>query len=145
MDERVLNFLISRDKDSCRFLLCSLEHMLRTGNPGVLCHPKVREILAGRLNEAIAARAEDVSDALGITRGRSDASPYGSCKYEFIIWYYSFLDAGTKPTGIEQEKWLDDYPGDSPSTGSTVNDWVREAKDSYLLVLQGAKQIVSVT
>lgn len=145
MRDELLEFLVSEDKDNCRFLLCSLVQMLRIGKAGVLSHPEIRKVLADRIDKALTARAEDVSDALGITRGRSDASPYGNCKYDFILWYYTFLDKDDKPSGREQEKWLENYSGGSPSTGSTVNNWIREAKETYQLVILGAKHIESVT
>lgn len=142
MDEKVRALLVASDSDACRFLMCALVNMLRTSNSGVLVDSKVRSILADRLEKSLNVKAADVSDALGITRNRSASSRYGNCKYEFIMWYWGFMDKQRKPKGNEVEEWLGNYSGESPSTGSTVNFWIKEAKESYTSVHEGAKFFV---
>jgi hypothetical protein len=141
-NEKIRDAIVANDTDACRFLISSLVNMLRTSKSGVLCDPEVRSVLADRLENALAAKADEVSDALGITRNRSASSKYGSCKYDFMMWYWGFMDEKKQPTGEMQSVWLDNYPGDSPShPSSTVNGWIAEAKENHSAVLKGATTI----
>jgi hypothetical protein len=51
------------------------------------------------------------------------------------------MDKQTKPTGKEVEVWLQEYSGESPSIGSTVSSWTKEAKEIYSSAMEGAKYI----
>jgi len=141
VDEKIRAALVAEETDACRFLLLALVSMLRTSKSGILRDQLVRSVLADRLEKALIVKAEGVSDALGITRNRSASSVYGNCKYDFMLWYWGYMERQTKPKGVEVEAWLKEYPGGSPSTGSTVNGWIAEAKLIHSDVLAGARII----
>lgn len=140
MKEKIRALIVADDADACRLLMLALVNFLRTSKSGVLSDSEVRKVLADRLENALTVKAADVSDALGITLNRSASSPYGNCKYEFILWYWGYMAKETKPSNAEKQKWLEDY-GNSPSSGSTVNAWIAEAKKTYSDALMGAAAI----
>lgn len=141
MEEKIRAVVSDDDTDSCRFLIRELVRLLRTSKSGVLNDREVRSVLADRLENALTVKAADVSDALGITLNRSASSKYGNCKYDFIVWYWGFMAKNTKPNSAEKQKWLEDYPGKSPCIGSTVQDWIAEAKKTYSDAHMGAAAI----
>lgn len=145
MDKQVLEMLKSDDSDSARLLLLELASMLRTGKGGLLNNKELRLLLADRLDNALLAKADEVSDALCITDG-SSASKYGNAAHDFMLWYFGFMDQGKKPTGVQIDQWCNSHPNEKVAnvSKSMVDKWVAAAKNAYEPALKGAATISSL-
>lgn len=85
---------------------------LRTGEPGRLSYPPVRELLACKIEVALATEPNEVSKALGITRSvgvRQGLTEKQKKKAAFSRWYSKQCsDMGNEPTEIMIDDWFDD-------------------------------------
>jgi len=141
-DRQLLELLTGEEPDAASMLLSSLAVMLRTGKPGVLGHRGVREVLAARIDEARLAPRDGVSDALCITRSRNQGNKkYGNAKYDFMVWYWGFMDQGTEPGKHDIGDWLEKQPTEVSDVGRGLDNWKREAKEAYEPVCRGAVRV----
>lgn len=141
MDNAIVEMLKDdKNSDNGRVLISSLISMLRTGKGGVLNSRELRLLLADRFENALNAKADEVSGALCITRG-NNSSKYGNARYDFMLWYFEFLDEGKKPTGSEIDAWVVSKAELNEVDNNTLNKWVRLAKDYYEPVMRGTALI----
>lgn len=142
MDNRILDMMKSEDSDSARILILSLIRMLRTGKAGVLNHRELRELLANRFEKALTVKRDGVSDELCITKKRNQGKKiYGDAKYDYMLWYWSYMDHGKEPTPDQIDEWLITNQPQKVSENiseRSLYDWKKEARESYEPVMIGA-------
>lgn len=120
-----------KDFNASRYLFKELARALRTGTPGALSHPPVREFLASAIDGALEAPSAGVSDALRITRppyAKRTRSPLSDTKSKFIIWFctqYDVLDR--EPAPKEARAWIAHNCNLEVGSG-TISEWKAEAR-----------------
>lgn len=119
--------------NDARLLIGQLIVALRTGHAGALDHPKVRDFLADRLEEALEVPAADVSDALKITRpANRKKQKYDDVRHSFYLWYCRVLEKNGEVSKDEIESWIQSQPRDiSGVDPKTIQNWIKTAKSYY--------------
>ena len=143
MDSRLKQFFLDgKDRDSSWFLMSALVRMLRTGKAGVLDDKDIRELLANRIEKSLEVKKDEVSDALCITRSRNQGcKKYGNARYDFMIWFWGFMDEGKEPEAEDIDRWMESQPPVVGEIGRGLDGWKQQAREMYEPVMTGAKII----
>ncbi|MBG57946.1 MAG: hypothetical protein CMK46_06620 [Porticoccus sp.] len=118
-----------RDSSGARTLYKALIHGLRTGTPGALSHPDVREFLANNLEAALEASPDKVSSSLGITRKTKNKgeSHLGDARHQFALWFCREIEKNGKEP--KRKEWPEINGYENGISDSSLDKWVKYARE----------------
>lgn len=119
------------DSGCARVLYKELIHGLRTGSPGALSHPNVREFLVTHLEAALEVTPARVGAVMGIngrTKNRGD-SHFGDAKHRFALWFCEeTVSNNSKEPKRKEWPEIDDI-SDKGISDSSLDKWVKYARE----------------